>query len=264
MAMIACAVLPFIHLTLQSPGINNLATCILLPFIAALTSAACSGVVCRFSHVSPELQVPAIIVAYLQVGAGLTLATVLDAILVVQYLNCSQPLPETVYQDMILCSPFGQSSFALQALGQAVNSASVATYDREKFLTHAAGATGFISLFFGLLVWGYGVFWWCFASMRIVHTLCAQPGGWRQTRFSMAAWSLIFPWGAFTNAAVVFGRFMQIPAFGVFSMGLLVLLVLMWIVSHGFMVWGLVTGRILGLECGWRVSYRGSEKIKEV
>ncbi|KAJ5748709.1 C4-dicarboxylate transporter/malic acid transport protein [Penicillium nucicola] len=159
MAIIACAALPFIHLTLQSPEINSIPTSILLPFIATLASAACSGVVCRFSHVTPELQAPAIIVAYLQVGAGLTLATVFDVILILQYLNCTHPTPETVCQDMILCGPFGQGSFALQVLGQAVNTASVAAYDREKFLTvHAAGTIGFISLFLGLLVWGMGCF----------------------------------------------------------------------------------------------------------
>jgi tellurite resistance protein TehA-like permease len=78
------------------------------------------------------------------------------------------------------------------------------------------------------------VFWWCFAIIRICHTLCVQPGG-RQTRFSISAWSLIFPWGAFTNAAVEFGRVMESPAFAVFSAGRLVLLLVMWLVNHVFM-----------------------------
>jgi hypothetical protein len=80
-AIIACLVLPHVQLQLQFPGTQIIPTATLLPFIAALISAVCGGIICRFSHVTPQLQVPAI-VAYLRVGAGVALATVLDAILI--------------------------------------------------------------------------------------------------------------------------------------------------------------------------------------
>ncbi|KAJ6043972.1 uncharacterized protein N7446_002169 [Penicillium canescens] len=102
------------------PGTQNIPTAIFLPFIAALTSATCGGIICHFSHAPLQLQVPAI-VAYLQVGAGVALAT---------YFNCSSPTADTVCQDMIFCGPYGQESFAFQVLDQAVNSGSIAAYDR--------------------------------------------------------------------------------------------------------------------------------------
>ncbi|KAJ5997214.1 malic acid transport protein [Penicillium canescens] len=115
----------------SNPRNTNIPTAIFLPFIAALTSATCGGIICHFSHAPLQLQVPAI-VAYLQVGAGVALAT---------YFNCSSPTADTVCQDMIFCGPYGQESFAFQVLDQA-----------GKFLTaHAAGPVGFIRLFFGLL-----------------------------------------------------------------------------------------------------------------
>lgn len=100
-----------------------------------------------------------------------------------------------MYQDMIMCGPCGQASVALQALGEAVMAGSFAAYDRGQLLTAKAAAPfAFISHFIGLLVWGYGVFWWFFAILTICHTLHTQPGGWKQSRFTMSVWSVVFPW----------------------------------------------------------------------
>ncbi|KAJ5579740.1 uncharacterized protein N7459_005725 [Penicillium hispanicum] len=258
LAIVACLGIPYLHLKLQPPGIPNLPPAALLPFIAVLTSAAGGGTVCRYSHVSARLQVPVIVVSYLEVGAGVALAGGFDALILVQHFDRSHLSPEKVYQEMLLCGPFGQGAFALQALGTAVRRGSFANYNRGSFLTaSAAEPIGYVSQFLGLLTWGYGLFWWCFAVLSICHTLCTQPGGLRATRFSLAAWSLIFPWGVFTNAAVEFGKIMASPAFAVVSTALLVVLVLMWAVNQILTVKGIITGRILGLECGWHCPGRG-------
>lgn len=195
LAIVACFGIPYIQLKLQPPGISNLPPSILLPFIAALTSAAEGGVICTSDHISARLQVPVIIVSYLQVGAGLALAAAFDTLIFFQHFDRTSPKPGTVWQDMIVCGPFGQGSFALQGLGEAVLKGSFAAYNRGDFLTStAATPIGYVSQFMGLLTWGYGVFWWCFAIISICHTLGGQPGGWRNTQFSMTAWALIFPW----------------------------------------------------------------------
>lgn len=48
---------------------------------------------------------------------------------------------------------------------------------------------------------------------------------------------------------------MDSPAFDVFSTALLLLLVLMWVVIQIFTLKGIVTGRVLGLDHGWRKRY---------
>lgn len=195
LAIVACLGIPYVQLKLQPPGISHLPPAILLPFIAALTSAAGGGVLCRSGHIGPRLQVPVILVSYLEVGAGLALAAGFDALILFQHFDRFSPSAEEVYQDMIVCGPFGQGAFALQVLGTAVLRGSFAAYDRGSFLTaSAASPLGFTSQFLGLLTWGYGIFWWCFAILSICHTLCTQPGGWRRTPFNMSAWSLIFSW----------------------------------------------------------------------
>ncbi|KAJ5774148.1 C4-dicarboxylate transporter/malic acid transport protein [Penicillium paradoxum] len=253
MAIIACLVIPFVHLQLQPSGARHIPAAALMPFLAALTSAAGGGTICRLAHISPRLQVPAIIISYLEVGAGLALAVGFDSIILFQYFDCVLQTAEKVYGDMILCGPFGQGSFALQALGRAVQAGSFAEYDRGQFLTgKAAIPIAFASHLVGLLVWGYGVFWWSFAIISICHALYTQPGGLKQTRFTLATWSVVFPWGVFTNAAVEFGKIMDSAAFAVVSTALLLLLLVIWITIQILTLKGIFTGRLLGLDHGWR------------
>lgn len=200
LAVIAVIVIPYVQLKLQPPGIEHIPPAILLPVIAALTSAAGGGVICTSSSISPRLQVPAIIISYLEIGTGFALALAFAAIVLLEHFNRTNPVPEKVYQDMIICGPFGQGGFALQILGKAVLQGSFAAYDRGTLLTaDSARPIGHISQWAGLMSWGFGTFWWCLAILSIVHTLLGQRGGWRATRFSMASWSLVFPWvGYFT------------------------------------------------------------------
>lgn len=277
MDVVACMVIPFMHLKMQQSGTRHVQADMLMPFLAALTSAAGGGVICQLARISPRLQVPAIIICYLEIGAGLALVASFGTIILYQYFDRPFQTPDMVYQDMIMCGPCGQASVALQALGEAVMAGSFAAYDRGQLLTaKAAGPFAFVSHFTGLLVWGYGVFWWFFAILTISYTLHTQPGGWKQSRFTMSVWSVVFPWvstlislvflanfltvlrflqGTFTNAAVEFGRLMDSPAFDVFSTALLLLLVLMWVIIQLLTLKGIVTGRVLGLDHGWRKPY---------
>lgn len=205
MAVTCLVGIPYVQLKLQPPGIQGVPPTILLSYIAALTNAAAGAVVCQYGNISVRLQVPAIIVSYLEVGAGLAGALAFDSIVLTRHYNHFTPTKKTVYQDMILCGPFGQGSFALQSLGHVVKSGSFAGYNRGEFLTAAAGTPiGYVSQFAGLLSWGYGTFWWCFAIISIIQTLLIQEGGWRMIRFTMTCWALIFPWVRFQRSRLVF------------------------------------------------------------
>ncbi|KAE8160750.1 voltage-dependent anion channel [Aspergillus tamarii] len=249
MAVVVVMGIPYVFVKIQPPGVKAVLPGVLLPLISALTSAAGGGVICRYGALGSRLQVPVIIVSYLEVGLGLTLAITLTDIFVTRLFDQSFPAVEEIYQDMILCGPFGQASFALQILGQAVLRDAFADYDRGTFLTaEAAKPIGFASELAGLLVWGYGTFWWCFAILSISHALISRARHRQQTSYTLAAWSLVFPWGVYTNAAVELGKLMDSPAFKVWSTALLITLLVIWIVNHYFTVKGLVTGDLLGLR----------------
>lgn len=195
MAVTAVMWIPYIFVKVQPPGVKAVTPSVLLPLISALTSAAGGGVLCRYGAISDRLQVPVIIVSYLEVGVGLLLAMALSDVFLIRLFDRSFPGLEQIHQDMILCGPFGQGSFALQILGEAVSRGSFAGYDRGIFLTaDAAKPISYVSQLAGLLTWGYGTFWWIFAITSILHTFISQPGGIKKSQFTMSAWALVFPW----------------------------------------------------------------------
>lgn len=195
MAVASVMWIPYVHVKVQPPGLEAVAPGMLLPLISTLTSAAGGGFICRYGALSDDSQVPVIIVSYLEVGIGLPFAVTLSGVFVTKLINKSFPGIEHVCEDMILCGPFGQGSFALQALGQVVSRGSFAGYDRGTFLTtEAAQPVAFASQFAGLLSWGYGTFWWVFAITSILHTFFSQIRGHRNTRFTLSPWAIVFPW----------------------------------------------------------------------
>lgn len=150
--------IPYVYVKIQPPGLEVVAPGVLLPLVLALTSAAGGGIICRYGALSDRLQIPVIIISYLEVGVGLPLAVTLSGVFVTRLFNKSFPDVEHVYEDMILCGPFGQGSFALRALGQVVSRGSFAGYDRGydrgTFLTaEAAKPIAFASQLAGLLSW---------------------------------------------------------------------------------------------------------------
>lgn len=72
--------------------------------------------------------------------------------------------------------------------------------------------------------------------------------------------------GVFTNAAGEFGKIMDSPAFAVVSTALFLILLTMWFVVQILTIKGIITGRILGLEHGWKrrgLQHRSSAENKQ-
>jgi len=194
MAVAACIGLPYLFVRVDPPGVSGVPPAIVLPLIAAFTSAAGGGVNCRYGALTGAQQVPVIIVSYLLVGLAMPLTIAYDAVFLARLFDRNFPSKQEMYQVMILCGPLGQGSFALQILGEAVQRGTFAGYNRGIFLTETAAAPiAYASQFLGLMTWGYGTFWWAFAVISLVHEAVthSRKGSFS---FSLSAWSLVFPW----------------------------------------------------------------------
>ncbi|KAL7807171.1 voltage-dependent anion channel [Trichoderma aethiopicum] len=252
MAVAVVVVVPFLHVRLYPSGVPHLAPGSQLPMIAALTAAAGGGTICQGAQVSVPLQIPVIVVSYMLVGLGLPLAFALDVLFWARLLDRSLPDRQHTFQDMILCGPWGQGSFALQILGNVVLSGSFASYNSGTFLTAAAaGPVGYVSMFAGLMSWGMGTFWWIFAIISILH---GATDHWRPRMipYGLVAWSIVFPWGVYTNAAVQLGKLLDSRAFKVWSTALAIMLVIAWLWNMAMSLRGVVRGSMLGLDHGWK------------
>jgi len=218
MAAICCIALPYVFTKVEGLTIDWVPPAVLLPLIAALTAAAGGGVVCRYGAVSPELQVPVIIVSYLFIGLGLPLSVVVDAVFLARVSDQAFTVQQKVYQLMILCGPLGQGSFALQILGTCVQRGAFAKYDNSSFVSVTGAKTvPTISEWLGLITWGYGTFWWAVACVAILHYLLTNPRELLRWDKSLSAWSMVFPWGVYTNAAVQLGVVLNSRAFWVWQ-----------------------------------------------
>lgn len=194
MAIIACVGMPYVFAKYVPPGVNRLSPAVNLPIIAALTAAAGGGTLCRYGGLGVHDQIPTIIVSYLLIGAALPLALGFSILFMARLFNNESPTGADIFQDMILCGPWGQGSFALQILGSDVMRSSFAEYNREIFLTAAAAKpVGYSSIFIGLVCWGHATFWWAFAVISIVHSGFDKKARWRKMDY-LQAWSLVFPW----------------------------------------------------------------------
>lgn len=207
LAVIACIGLPYVMLKYEPPGVTHISPTANLPIIAALTAAAGGGVLCANGDLTVHEQIPVIIVSYLLVGLSLPLALGLATAFAMRLMSGEAPRGVSTYQDMILCGPWGQSSFALQSLGSAVMSGSFASYNRGVFLTaDAAKPVGYISIFGGLLCWAHGTFWWAFAIIGILNSGFNGDSQWKGFQFGLQAWSLIFPWVRNLSSSSVLNR----------------------------------------------------------
>lgn len=194
MSATGCIGISYVSLKLEAPRLSAVPPVILLAPIAAITSAAGGGIICQYGALSDRLQVPVIVVSYLLLGLALPLSLAFEAVLLSRMFGNAFPTKQETFQIMILCGPLGQGSFALQILGQVVQSGSFAEYDRGVLLTNeAAGPLGYASEFLGLVAWGYATFWWGFAVLSLVREFIARSGEIRKSDFSIAAWSIVFP-----------------------------------------------------------------------
>ena len=194
LAVVACIGLPYLFVRVEPPGVSSVPPSVVMPLIAAFTSAAGGGVICRYGALTDAQQVPVIVVCYLLVGLAMPLTIAYDAVFLSRLFDGSFPSKQKTYQLMILCGPLGQGSFALQILGEVVQRGSFAGYNRGMFLTEkAALPIAYASQFLGLMTWGYGTFWWAFAVISLAQEAVAQSRK-GSFSFSLSAWSLVFPW----------------------------------------------------------------------
>jgi tellurite resistance protein TehA-like permease len=210
MAVLANVAIPFATTQLHPPGVAGLSPAARLPLIAMLTAAAGAGTICTSAGLGSDLQAPAVVVGYLLLGMGFGFATILDALFLARLFDRGTErgavvvAPPNAFQVMILCGPWGQGSFALQGLGQALLHGAFTSVGGPVFLTpQAADAMGYASILAGLLSWGLGTFWWAYATFSL---LAGLRNHWppHKVEFSLVAWSIVFPWVSISVSLALF------------------------------------------------------------
>jgi len=199
LALAVTIAVPYVFIVVHPPRVSSFPPAALLPLIAAITLAAGGGVVGQTTSVGIEVRAPILLVSFLFLGVGMPMALLFSTVYLVRLFDRAPAASDKVYQEMILCGPWGQGSFALQALAKILvqQGSSLAAYSPGLILSKGATAiVGYESMFLGFLSWGQGTFWWLFAITSILHSHFSSRK--RQSRnripYGLAEWSLVFPW----------------------------------------------------------------------
>ncbi|KLU89179.1 malic acid transporter [Magnaporthiopsis poae ATCC 64411] len=228
LALVAVVFIPFSIPHLHTPGVASLMPNTQLPMVAAITLAAGGGMVSNTAHLDglEGLRAPIIFVSYFSLALAVPLAMAYATMYLIRLVDGSAPAKGKIYQEMIFCGPWGQGSFALQALGQSLlkNSPGLAAYMSGGIVSETMiNVLGYSSVFMGFSSWSAGTFWWAFAVMSTIRHLTRT---WKHSRrirarltegaaefvheeterYSLAVWALVFPWGVYTNAAIRLGK----------------------------------------------------------
>ncbi|EMD00607.1 hypothetical protein BAUCODRAFT_28950 [Baudoinia panamericana UAMH 10762] len=220
---------------------KDMSPALVIPFVGTTTDALVGGLITSYSaHINAPVAVPVIIVGYLLTGIGFFVSLMVYAAYFVRLMNHGLPPPPQTPSLLLLVGPCGQTSAALQALGNAA-SMNFGKYNRGVFLTSsAASVLSTIGTFFGLLSTGMALLFAFFAIYTIVET-CLK----RQMKYSMFWWGTIFPMATVNTAFIMFANEMDSAAFRGLSAALLIVLLVDYFINWGFTLRDIFLGKLL-------------------
>jgi len=196
-AFIATVGIPYVYMWYHAPGIDSMPPTVILPAIAALTSAATCGVISFAANITARMQVPMIIVGYIMIGLGLPFALSLIVVYIARLLNGSWPPRSKAPLTYVIIGPLGQASYAAMILGTSAASPGIGSfgvYNKGRFITGNDGnIVEAASILFALVLWGYGAFWISFALVESIHLGLFKGGGIKNPGHDISMWSPIFP-----------------------------------------------------------------------
>ncbi|WP_457752021.1 tellurite-resistance/dicarboxylate transporter [Thermococcus sp.] len=147
---------------------------------------------------------------YFTWGAGFFLYLALFAIVLYRFIK-HEPMPCGIAPSIwINLGPIGAGTSTLYALVKASDFIKV----KEPFLA------------FGLIFWGFGVWWLTMAAILTIHYIRKL-----NLPYSLAWWAFIFPFGAYVGATFKVGTTFGINAITDFGFALYWLLLVMWLVT---------------------------------
>lgn len=187
----------------------------LLPVVPPIVASVPAALL---SPTWPEaLRASMLAMAYAMLGLGIVLAAIIIVVFYTRLLFHKVPDGALVPSMWIVVGPLGQSVAGVIALG----SASQSVWPQ---LAHGLFAAG---IAFGLLVWGFGLYW---LVMALAVTLRAA---FTRLPFTMGWWAFTFPVGTLTTGSYALFGATHAAIYGYAGTALLGLLATMWLLVAG-------------------------------
>ncbi len=218
LAAVCGIAIPFMMFTRQTHAIDQMTAVWLLPVVAAEVAAVSGGLLApHLGDVHTQLNV--LIGSYLLWALSVPLAMSVLVILVLRMAIHKLPHVSMAATSWLALGPIGTGALGLLVLGEATPAVFAANG-----LDAYAGAARGIGLMGGLLLWGYGLWW--FAMALLITIRYVRQG----LPFNLGWWGYTFPLGVYAVATLRLGSLLPIGLFGILGSIFVALLCMMWVV----------------------------------
>jgi tellurite resistance protein TehA-like permease len=182
----------------------------LLPVVPPIVASVPAALLAQTWPLAARTSILAL--AYALLGLGIGLAALVIAVFYARLLFHKLPERALVPTLWIVVGPLGQSIAGIIALGAAA----------QHVLPSVGTALLHAGIAYGVLVWGFGVWWLAFA---LIATFNAMRAG---LAFTLGWWALTFPVGTLTAGSAALYAATRVPLFAGASLALLALLAVNW------------------------------------
>jgi tellurite resistance protein TehA-like permease len=206
-SVLAMLLMPFFFASVNPPGYNLVGPTLQFPIVATVTCAAAGATVVKSTTLDPETGVPIVMVSYMILGLSMPISLILDALFLGRLMHESKASIATAgrtrafilaAQSMIITGPWGQGSTAMSVLGSVVLDGGLERYNLGVLSnSHAMQAIGYMSILISCFFWAQATFWWIFTLLGISRLFLVREKGQHPITFTIAVWSLVFPWVSF-------------------------------------------------------------------
>ena len=212
MAALCGIAIPYLMFTRQSHAIDQMTAVWLLPMVAAEVAAVSGGLLAP--HLADaHTQLLVLVWSYVLWALSVPIAMSVLVVLILRLAIHKLPHVSMAASSWLALGPIGTGALGLMTLGQAAP-AIFAANDLGQYSSAAAG----IGLIGGLLMWGYGLWW--FAMAVLITGRYARDG----LPFNLGWWGYTFPLGVFAVASLKLASLLPITAIYVFGLILVALL----------------------------------------
>ncbi len=229
--------IPYIMFTSQKEHkLENMTALWLMPIVAAEVTATAGGLLAPyFSGATAE---GIIIISYVLWALSVPLALSILVILFLRLVTHKLPNKALATTSWLTLGPLGTGALGVMLLGGAAK----ATYT-SVFLSHIAGFLSSFGFIVGLLLWGYGLWWYV---MAWIITLRFFKQG---LPFNMGWWGFTFPVGVFTAATFQLWRITDYTAFEILGLLFSLQLLVFWILVYVKTLQGMWSGYLFSAPC---------------
>ncbi|WP_020179907.1 TDT family transporter [Methylopila sp. M107] len=237
LAAVCGVAIPFLMFTRQTHAIDQMTAVWLLPVVAAEVVAVSGGLLAP--HLADgHAQLVMLTLSYVLWALSVPVAMSILVVLLLRMALHNLPHANMAASSWLALGPIGTGALGLMTLGGAAP-AILAANGLERFGAFADG----LGLFGGLLLWGYGLWW--FALALIVTLRYLRDG----LPFNIGWWGYTFPIGVYAVATLKLGTMLPIGAIYGFGTLLVAALGLLWLIVGARTVGGAWRGDLFVAPC---------------